>query len=574
MKIELPKKEIPVQPNMGDKFGDFWSSYNLDLVSSIGKIRVSPTPYVVSDTDELMDNPVAFVRDASFYWAVCDQRLFRIVVNNLGSTIFARDSYDNSPTTLLSKLYSDAVYFNNGVFVSTNEDIARYYTDWDANWWTTTVSGGASTLTASIPHPLYAGSTVLLIGNGNDLIYVDIDNNYNEEQLVLPTDYEINWIRGSNSAYWIGARHRFGGEAKVFMWDGSSDYTNGDYKVGSSVVYSCVIKNEIPYVVNGNGQLLAFDGGGFTEVARFPIVDDKNHKLKDGVSLNYYNINRNGMALINGNINILVNAGLDGTNYTLLENMVSGIWEYTKETGLYHKHGITKNNTDGGYGHPKIVQAGALFPEPTYGYLSGAQLYTQDGRDVSTQLGTIIRGSTDTENKMGYFTTPKIYGSEIQEIWQKLYLAFSKLLNDGDSIILKYRTSVDYTPTFDAAGTWYSTSSFYSTATEMSDVSIGNEVEILSGWGAGISADITNLTSTYIVTLDTTVSQSVAGTLAFRVSNWKKIDSITDLVRTYKEITVGETSNWIQFKILLKGKGDSPEIEKLIITSQPQIKAQ
>ena len=584
----IPYNIIPKQVNLGDTLGDIWASYNIDLTGSLGKIRTSrklSTNYNVSGSSAV---PVAFVRNlsgsasADTYFGVCNGKIISTPASNLNG--WADDGISGSPTTAVSGVYSDAESFNNNLVVSLKTDVAQLASGvWDDNWWTGTIGGSA--LTDSKPHPLKRiFNNLLLIGNGHLVASVDISNNYNNTKLTFPLEYEIQWIESSNSMAWIGCRHRWGGRAKVFSWNGSDESFTNDYEIGTDNVLSAVIYNENPYVVDGTGRLLNFNGGGFEEVARFPIANEKTNRFQDGAGTIPMNINRNGMAVIDNKINILVSAGINGNNHELLENMVSGIWEYTSETGLYHKYSITKGNetTIYDYGSPSIVQAGALFDandstNATKTFLAGASLNqsgSSDGRTVICYLG---RATNRT--KMAYVITPKLYGSQIEEMWKKIAITYSKLATTGDFITVKYRTSVDYTDTFDQLGTWTSTTTFTTTATEFSGVAEGDEIEILAGEGSGLSASITDITGTYTVTIDTAVT-GASGTFKFRTANWTKLDSITDLVTRYKEVSVGENANWVQFKVILYGVGgatdvteNSPEIEKLFIISEPQIKA-
>lgn len=593
MKVTIPKNQIPKQVNIGEGYGDLISSWNLDLTSNPGKTRVSPRLLVntSSDNTSTMVYPVAFVRNTSntmaidTYFAVCQQAIFTNSNSNLiGGGTFTTDPLASSPTTALSNLYSDAVTFDGDLVVSLKTTAARLTAGvWSASWYTTL--SGSPTLTNGVAHPLCVGfNNLLLIGNGNYIATVTTGGTVSTTRIILPTEYEVIWIRSSNTTYWIGTRHKFGGIGKVFGWDGKSENFTQDYKVGSDIVFAGVIKDEIPYIVNGNGQLLGFNGGGFSEIARFPIADDKINQLDEGLTTYPINVNRNGMALINNNIHIFLNAGINTTKYTFIENMLSGIWEYTPETGLYHKYGISKNNDSNinDFGSPKLIQAGALMAlNSIQKLLAGAQLYKADGSTTTTEIGVINYVGGDAKAKMAYYVTPKIYTQEADEMWQKVFLIYEKLKNTGDFITMKYRTSKNFRSSFDQAATWASTTTFTTTATEFSGVSVGDEVEILSGEGSGLSANITAISGsgTYTVTIDTTVT-GASGTFQFRINNWTKISSITDLVMTYQDFSVGIPSNWIQYKVIMYGTGsataenaNSPEIEKLISLSTPQVKA-
>lgn len=606
MKTELPQDNQTIfQANRGEKSGTIFASWNLDLTSNAPKIRVSPRTIVLnsSDTISTIDTPIAFARNAAasltvdHYFAVCNQA---IMIAPASTLVFVEDHQANSPTSNLSRLYSDAIDVNGSLAVSISNDISMLQAGtWVASWWT---GVGGSALTASTPHPLCFGFTKeFLIGNGNKVASCNSGGGSpNDARLTLDTNYEVVWIRSGSFAYWIGARHLHGGEGKVFKWDGASQYVINEYGIeGATIPFSCVIKNETPYVVTSNGILLEFNGGGFQEVARFPIANSKVNILADGFTTYPININRNGMTLIDNNVHILVNAGINSTTSTFLENMLSGIWEYTKETGLYHKYSISKDNSSTpsntlDYGSPRLKQAGALFPLGTVNkFLAGAQLYKADGDSTTTEIGVINYISADARPKMGYFITPQVYTQEIDEVWQKAYVKFKGLINAGDTITLKYRRFTNFRPLTTSSaswvGTWTSTTGFTTTA-DVGGINIGDEIEILSGEGAGLSAKITAVVSgsPSSMTIDTAVT-GASGTFQFRISNWNTIDSATaqgyiysttpQLEPTYKEFSIEQNSNLTQYKVLLYGSGsaavdfaDSPEVERLVILSQPQLK--
>lgn len=577
----IPKNTIPRQVNKGELYGDFWASWNMDLESNAGKIRVSPIPtlYTSKNDDPLFVYPTAFFRDSALYYAVCNQRIFRTLVTNLESTMFVQDIIASSPTTALSSLYSDAVSWNLGNYVSLLTDVARLFAGtWTPTWWTGTVGGAA--LTTGIPHPIFTGfNNLLLIGNGNVIASVNTAGSFSDARITLPLEFEVQWIRGSSTTYWIGARHKFGKEAKVFSWDGYSENFNGDYKLGSDMTFAGLVKDGVCYTVNGNGQLLAFNGGAFVEIDALPVADTQN-LFSDRSTIPAININKNGMEIINGNINILVASGLASTNTIYLENQLSGIWEYTKESGLYHKYPIVKSNVDGNdFGSPAIVRAGALFPlDKTNQFFAGASVFTDN---VTTEIGVVnIIPASNTRSKMGYFITPQIPTDNIEEIWQKVYALYTKLTNASDYITVKYRTSRNTIITFTGDNTWVDSTHFTTTAPEFSGVAVGDEVEILMGQGSGMSATITAISysnPTYTVTITPGVT-SASGSFRFRTSNWIKIDSVNETVSTNKEFGIGANSNWIQFKTIMYGLSstsvsmiNSPEIEKLIIKSDKQI---
>jgi hypothetical protein len=178
---------------------------------------------------------------------------------------------------------------------------------------------------------------------------------------------------------------------------------------------------------------------------------------------------------------------------------------------------------------------------------------------------------TDTaRDKMGYFITPKFYAENIDEMWNNITLLHKKLARVEDYIKVKYRFVKKYDDTAAQTlftGTWTGSTTF--TVPAIGDLVVGDEVEILSNIGAGLSSKITDITGTTITIEDTVASQ--AGTFTFRNERWTDVTTIQDITSNYNKLSVDKNSTQIQFKVILFGRGDSPEIEKLIINSGKHI---
>jgi hypothetical protein len=577
MKITIPQTNF-YQANNGEKSGNMFASWNLDLLSEFGKIRVSPISLgnVVST-----GLPIAFTYDltASGYtdilqYALCGTSVYYWTGTAWSALLNILPT--NDPTC--DVYHSDMVKFNAGIVVSLsntgvgNGSISRLASGtWTPNW----LNGSGLILSAAnlyYPHPLCVSyNNLLLIGNGRNIVSVDTSDNVNTAKVVLPEGFIIEWIKSASNGVWIGAKNTTQEEAKVFYWDGYSENYNKGYNIGSEYCFAGVInKQDVPFVVNGYGQLMAFNGSGFEEVAKFPVANSKKHSLVGFVGANGYPpIHRNGMAIIDDEVHILLNAGVDDDDTKLLESQLSGIWCYTRENGLFHRFSLGNNSTSNNYdyGFGRLGGVGALVERPRrLGSFYAGALATASAYIYSADY-------TDTAyNKLGYFITPKIYAQELDEMWNSINVVFKKLETATDFIRVKYRFDKKYETGLAtvSTGTWISTTEF--TVSAIGDLEEGDEVEILSGIGAGISSKIVSISGTTITIDDIIVPAT--GTFTFRIEQWTELEKIQDLVSIYKTIGIGKNNTQIQFKILLFGKGNSPELEKIIVNSKPQIVAQ
>lgn len=583
MNLIFPIKNVWKQINRGELFGSIWASWNLDLISNFGKIKVSPRTIKITSSSDVATviRPTAFIRTKARavdeWWALCDQKMIRTNGVVDPTTAWIADATANSPTSNLSSLYSDMVEFNGDLYVSLFTDISQLSAGtWTASWWVATKSQSALT-GSTIPHPLSVSfNNLLCIGDGKKMHTVDTSGNVKIGAVTLPSYYQIRWIRTTNSAVWIGAKHLFGGQGKVFRWDGSSLNFNQDYKIGGAIdTYSCVIKDEIPWIMTSNGELMYYRGGIFVRADNLPVLFNKFRSWITNTA--YDPLNKNGMTLVDNRINMLIDAGVGGG--ALLENSLSGIWEYTPETGLSHKYSIDNlYGAASNFGSPQIQFAGALVAtQRSYGsFLFGAEV----AQDAVPTLIDYIGGldTTDTTLKVGYFITPKIFGRGIEESWQRIYGQFAQFLNATDQLIIKYRvdkkvySGVNGLTTVGKTGTWSSSTTFtVNNSQTFSDVSIGDEIEIIQGPGAGMSAVITNITgpvaSVWTVTIDQTITNA-SEAFFFKVNNWVTMNAFANQVERWHIFQIIKNSSFVQFKVIMFAKGDSPELEKLLLKSE------
>lgn len=578
--ITIPKQTDKrwIKGNRGELFGIFWHTWNLDLHVNKGRVRISPKTLINIDSSDDADLglPFAFVRtaaDGADKWWAAAGAMFKTASTNPTATM-AKDVTASSPTGL-SAITDDAIDFDGALLVSKGTDISRLSTTWTASWWVGTLVQTA--LTSGVPHPLCWGfNDLCLVGDGNFIHTVDTNNNVKYKRLKLPTDFEVTWIKSSNSAYWIGANNNYGRSAKVFYWDGYSENFSRDYKVGSPLVFSGTIKDELPYIINDAGQFMGFTGAGFKELDVFPFFKKLNTRWRDS-NTPPLSVHRNGMDVIDGKVHILVNAAMDNVFVNQVENFPSGIWVYDEEIGLHHKYGIGQNRTNGNakdFGSPTIYSdIGALVGTlPDKGlFLAGVDIHINN----STTRPAVVYLEGDTIAKRGNFITPIIESQEIKNVWQRIWLKFKQFENSTDRIIVKYRTTKNKNFPLYIAITWASTTTF-TTTDDFSTAAVGGEIEIIRGWYSGTTAHITAISlaaGTYTVTIDETIT-GATGTAQIRVQNWTKLFTISSTGISNYDDGIMVKSEWIQFKVELRGTGDSPELEEMKLTSKVEQQAE
>ena len=235
----------------------------------------------------------------------------------------------------------------------------------------------------------------------------------------------------------------------------------------------------------------------------------------------------------------------------------------------------------------------AFFPEDDFGHAIGstAGLVTNFEFDSSLTLHgnmssqflvgpaatlTYSLGvqSDDIENR-GFITTAKLNTENIKDSYGRLFIKHKPLEQDVDKLVVKYKAN-DFDPiiAIESSGLlWVDGTSFTVTNSFFSEVRAGDEVEILSGAGAGQRAHITSITlnaGTYTVVLDETIiGVAVSNRSTISIDRWSKLGvtttSTVSNVAGYSEFLLPNIrSKWIQFKIEMRGVGISLEELQII----------
>lgn len=601
--IIIPSRETKTlkQTNRGNVLGHLWSTWNIDLQSNPGAIRVGNKMKLNTNTAGAanLGLPVAFRNFDTRMFCVAGTRVFRSSGNDLISG-FSEVGDGGDPTTCDSK-YSDMEVFETKLFVSTGSSTSLFYKPSNGagtGIWTSV----ASAYSSSFPHKLaylkknnrlyWSDNNTEIKSLSSDLVTVATSGDYFID--LGDNDGYIATIEASSNRIWIGMIETVSKNATkgatIFEWDGISNQALNKYTIEAQGALAIEIRNDIPYVMDSKGRLLEFRGSGFEEVGRLPI----DRELLEGgnSSWNQRFIHPNGLTTTaDGTILALVQNVLADSSSSIKENFPSGIWEWSRENGFVHKHAITLQPmatttiTDNGQNKlyvntgSDLMGVGALVTANLFGgrsasgrsdLICGARYYTDATTDT---FGIFIKAPFPTDNattteskKYGYFVTQWIQASAIKDSWKKIALKHKKLLSSSDEIILKARTTEADPIYIDM--TWVNTTSF-TTTTDVSAL-VGYEVEVIQGTGSGKCSHISSVTGsgTYTVTVDETYTGVTTGTAKARVQAWKKLLNISDQTSESKVISTLLISERIQLKICMDFTGNN-EVREVIIVNSP-----
>ena len=588
--ITIPTNGAWSQPNNSDITGDIFSSFGLDLTSSKGKMRVGTRLLLglsSSGVATFDGVPIAF---REFNTAFGNQIIGLAGQQVLGSSAdypgggFAL--YGGTRPVDLTSFNSDMELYGADLYVTGSDHLYKL-TPGATNFSTALYSG----LGTSVQHKLcaFSGTGLLYVQAANNLIYswdgsAMTTSGATSLALYSAGRNNIAWIKAGTDQVWIGYNSNINspsGRASILSWDGTDIIPKHEYKIDSPGTYGCVIKDDVPWTMDAYGRLLAWNGATFVEKAR---LNRRKDVLLNMTASKAY-VHSNGMSLVGGKINILINGSYFDSTSTQDEQIPSGVWEYDENIGLYHKHAFglsTASGTISDWGAQRLADVGALqecnYPDSSASrngtFVAGVTYYT----DATTSLfGVFSDDSNDALQKAGTYVLPKIQSTNITDIWSKVFLIYRQLLAASDKITLKYRTVADTAA--EITGTWVSATATTSTFTTTTDLSAywtsgtGGEVEVVNGVGAGRCAHITSITGsgTYTVVIDEVIPNITTTTFRARVAAWTKITSLLPMTADWSEFpllsTIGTT--WIQLKMHMLFTGKN-EVSKVQLVNKPQ----
>jgi hypothetical protein len=331
--MKIPSNKLWTQTNEGEVTGILNETGSMAF-DTVGQAKLSRKPVAVmsSTVDSAFEFVVAMPYFMNNYTAVTTDAVFQ---GELDGNTWAEE-LDFTPATTNG---SDAVVFNNRLVVSENDNLA----DWDG---ASDDDYALAALTAGVPHPMCIFDSLptykLAIGNGNTVNTYTTAYAANPNVLSLPTEFQVTTLRYRNGYLYIGTKNTNGGEARIFIWNGSG--TNAQYEcpVGAEWVFSMTEYGSSVAAITNAGQLIQVSGSQFTQLAAFPVYYMPHAKWQgaNGLQLNGKVFNR-GMITVGNTIYINVEGE---TDIGFVPEMKSGLWVFDPQVGLYHRASSSTDN--------------------------------------------------------------------------------------------------------------------------------------------------------------------------------------------------------------------------------------
>lgn len=566
----------------GNYTGNVWQTRNVDLERTNGRVSLSDKMRIHVDSSTLTNLGVVtkFIRTnadtTDQFWALSDQgRMFKDAATSPIAT-YAQDALSNSPTDALDMETHEQANGEQRLIVTRATDIAILNgptpNAWTASWWQSTLGKAALT---SNPHPIARVQRLLGIGDGNLFHTIDKDDVVSLSRLIFPYGFITQNVYASSNRFWIGLKNNMGGKARVIEWDGTSLAYNNEYDLDGSIPLTGFLVNSNPYFITESGYIMEYTGGGFEPIAQFPNVED-------GIPFDSTSIKTYGCAVDRSIVYILVNH--PNLDIVTSRKFISGIWIFnTKTRNLYHHRGLGMHSaagTEPDFGQSPLSAVGGLhftIASNTSLLIAGATVYTNytGGTRNAIFTRTLNRRRYQSAGyNRGYFVTTYVPIAEVEAMWEGVWMKFRRFVDSTNRIVIKGRVvdpkvlalgdlgSTTSETAVQATGTWTATTTF--TCVVPTGVVVGEEVEVMSGNGAGCTFHILTLSATpdNSTTITVTVDEALPSLNAggsrgalFRFDNWAKLGTISSTTVGNQKLVMpsAQHGEFVQFKVELRG---------------------
>ncbi len=328
------------QENASDLVGNVYTTKNVNFDQN-GYIQLSnATPAMYSQANDAnFDEVAAFCR--------CDDYGFFAGTHDQPYTIDENRPYGVSPSEITDAgsvgcdVQGDALFFGSSMIVSQNNDV-DYYTPSTNTWTDTNIS---LSTTSQGQHPLahFLSLNALAVANVNDVSLYEypisatptpFSSGGVDSVLAIPSNFYVTGMTYFNDNLYVGTMNREGGKAGLYVWDGTGTAAQSVYEVDSLIIWDVATWQDSVVIITGTGDLLRFNGSGFTQLAALPIRFTER-KMADETNIAMY---KNTLKPAGD----LLYINWSSKAYSLkINDQPDGIWCYDPKVGMYHRYALS-----------------------------------------------------------------------------------------------------------------------------------------------------------------------------------------------------------------------------------------
>lgn len=238
-------------------------------------------------------------------------------------------------------IQGDALFFGSSMIVSQSNDV-DYYTPSSDTWTDTNITLAT---TSQGQHPLthFLSLNALAVADVNSVALYEFPISSTptpfssggvDSDVQLPSNFYVTGMTYFNDNLYIGTMNRQGGKAALYVWDGTGTAAQSVYEVDSVIIWDVATYQDSVVIVTGSGELLRFNGSGFTQLAALPVYYTEQ-KMADETNIDMY---KNCLKPA-GDV-LYINWSSDAYNLKL-NDQPDGIWCYDPMVGMYHRYALS-----------------------------------------------------------------------------------------------------------------------------------------------------------------------------------------------------------------------------------------
>lgn len=585
--------------------GNLYQTLNIDLERSPGRIALSNKMRRFSTTGIAYKFLLSDASQTTQWWAIGAGKMMKSANVNPVSA-YSNDAIANTPTSaFMDMIIHEAANGYDRLVVSGATTLTMLNNGaWTTSWLSLTLAGTVGWHPMAKLQRLLAVGDIATVASTIRAVVHTIDQNdvVSNSRLILPPTFSINVIITTSDRFWFGLVQDRGvgastsrGRTMIIEWDGTSLTYNREYLLTGVSVLTGFVVDDIPYFITDWGYIYKYSGGGFVKVQEFPLREDfLRFDPRSRTSGQESGIDPYGAAidgeLVYINIGAPIRTNVGGTDLTGgSRRMRSGVWIFnTKTLNLYHHMGLGEHATQGtdvNYASSPFDQPGGILKTEGTNLvpvlIASATVLTGGATwRTSSQVGIYYEEysqnqSSNIGRNRGYIITSYIPISEIEALWQGLWLKFKRFVSSSNSIIVRWRVAdplkdadgLDESP-LQAQGTWVNTTSF--TCAVPTGVAVGHMVEIMGNDNGGCCFKISALSatpdgsSTITVTISEAAPTSSTDTFLARFDNWTSEAAITSISIGNQFVPFTSRADGEFIQLMVELRGFSVEIDDLI----------